>query len=198
MLLKEVHHRVKNNMQIISSILNLQSSYVTDNYTLALLKESQNRIKTMAYIHESLYQNKSFTSVNFSEYIQTLSKNIIQSYVLSSEKIELILNLEKINLNLDVSIPAGLIVNELITNAIKHGFPGDKKGTIFLDLKAENNTIHLVVKDNGIGIPVGIDYNNTNTLGLQLVNTLIDQLDGEIKFKSEKGKGTEVLIKFKM
>jgi len=197
-LLKEVHHRVKNNMQIISSILNLQSSYVTDKYTLALLKESQNRIKTMAYIHESLYQNKSFTSVNFSEYIQTLSKNIIQSYVLSSEKIELILNLEKINLNLDVSIPAGLIVNELITNAIKHAFPGAKKGCIYLNLKSESNYIHLEVKDNGVGIPPGIDHHNTNTLGLQLVNTLMDQLDGEIKFKSEKDEGTEVLIKFKM
>jgi len=197
-LLKEVHHRVKNNMQIISSILNLQSSYVTDNYTLALLKESQNRIKTMAYIHESLYQNKSFTSVNFSEYIQTLSKNIIQSYVLSSEKVELILNLEKINLNLDVSIPAGLIINELITNAIKHAFPGTKKGKVCLNLKSENNSIYLQVTDNGAGIPPGVDYNNTNTLGLQLVNTLIDQLDGEINFKSEKDKGTEVLIKFKM
>jgi PAS domain S-box-containing protein len=197
-LLKEVHHRVKNNMQIISSILNLQSSYVTDNYTLALLKESQNRIKTMAYIHESLYQNKSFTSVNFSEYIQTLSKNIIQSYVLSSEKVELILNLEKINLNLDVSIPAGLIINELITNAIKHAFPDAKKGKVCLNLKSENNNICLEVTDNGVGIPPGVDYNNTNTLGLQLVNTLIDQLDGEIKFKSEKDKGTEVLIKFKM
>ncbi len=197
-LLKEVHHRVKNNMQIISSILNLQSSYVTDNYTLALLKESQNRIKTMAYIHESLYQNKSFTSVNFSEYIQTLSKNIIQSYVLSSEKVELILNLEKISLNLDVSIPAGLIINELITNAIKHAFPGTKKGKVCLNLKSENNNIYLEVTDNGVGIPPGVDYNNTNTLGLQLVNTLIDQLDGEINFKSEKEKGTEVLIKFKM
>jgi len=197
-LLKEVHHRVKNNMQIISSILNLQSSYVTDAYTLALLKESQNRIKTMAYIHESLYQNKSFTSVNFSEYIQTLSKNIIQSYVISSEKIELILNLEKISLNLDVSIPAGLIVNELITNAIKHAFPNSIKGKIYLNLRSENNTVYLEVKDNGIGIPPGVDFNNTNTLGLQLVNTLVDQLGAEIKFNSQKDKGTEVLIKFKM
>ena len=197
-LLKEVHHRVKNNMQIISSILNLQSSYVTDAYTLALLKESQNRIKTMAYIHESLYQNKSFTSVNFSEYIQTLSKNIIHSYVVSAEKIELLLNLEKINLNLDASIPAGLIINELITNAIKHAFSDTRKGYICLNLKQENNIICLEVKDNGVGIPPGFDFNNTNTLGLQLVNTLIDQLDGEIKFNSKKGKGTEVLIKFKM
>ena len=197
-LLKEVHHRVKNNMQIISSILNLQSSYVTDAYTLALLKESQNRIKTMAYIHESLYQNKSFTSVNFSEYIQTLSKNIIQSYVISADKIELLLTFDKISLNLDVSIPAGLIVNELITNAIKHAFPGTRKGYICLNLRIEINTVYLEVKDNGVGIPDGFDYTNTNTLGLQLVNTLIDQLDGQIIFNSKKDKGTEVLIKFKM
>ena len=152
----------------------------------------------MAYIHESLYQNKSFTSVNFSEYIQTLSRNIIQSYVISSEKIDLILNLEKISLNLDLSIPAGLIINELITNAIKHAFPNAMKGKILLDLKSENNMVYIQVKDNGVGIPPEMDYNNTNTLGLQLVNTLIDQIGGEIKFNSKKGIGTEVLIKFKM
>jgi two-component sensor histidine kinase len=197
-LLKEVHHRVKNNMQIISSILNLQSSYVTDAYTLALLKESQNRIKTMAYIHESLYQNKSFTSVNFSEYIQTLSSNIIQSYVISSEKIDLVLNLEKMRLNLDLSIPAGLIINELITNAIKHAFPNTVKGKILLNLKSENNIVCIEVIDNGVGIPPEIDYNNTPTLGLQLVNTLIDQVGGKIKFNSKKDFGTQVLIKFKM
>lgn len=197
-LLKEVHHRVKNNMQIISSIINLQSSYVTDPYTLALLKESQNRIKTMAYIHESLYQNKSFTSVNFSEYIETLSKNIILSYVIPSDKIELLLNLEKVSLNLDLSIPAGLIINELITNAIKHAFPDSRKGFIFLNLRTENNTVYLEVNDNGIGIPRGFDYISTNTLGLQLVNTLAEQLEAEIIFNSKKGKGTEVLIKFKM
>ncbi len=197
-LLKEVHHRVKNNMQIISSILNLQSSYVTDAYTLALLKESQNRIKTMAYIHESLYQNKSFTSVNFSEYIQTLSRNIIQSYVISSEKIDLVLNLEKMRLNLDLSIPAGLIINELITNAIKHAFPNTMKGKILLNLKSENNTVCIEVIDNGVGIPPEMDYNNTPTLGLQLVNTLIDQVGGKIKFNSKKDFGTQVLIKFKM
>ena len=152
----------------------------------------------MSYIHESLYQNKSFTSVNFSEYIQTLSRNIIQSYVVSTEKIELILNLEKISLNLDLSIPAGLIINELITNAIKHAFPNLNKGKILLNLKSENNMVYLEVKDNGVGIPPELDYNNTNTLGLQLVNTLIDQLGGEIKFNSKKDIGTEVLIKFKM
>ncbi|MGZ3919597.1 MAG: PAS domain S-box protein [Bacteroidia bacterium] len=197
-LLKEVHHRVKNNMQVISSILNLQSSYVSDDYALSLLKESQNRIKTMAYIHESLYQNKSFTSVNFSDYIATLTNNIIQSYSVSEEKVQLILNLEKINLNLDNSIPTGLIVNELITNAIKHAFPSSAKGFINVNLKSKNNTVYLEVKDNGIGFDSNIDFRNSNSLGLQLVSTLIDQIEGDLTFKSEKDKGTEVLITFKM
>lgn len=197
-LLKEVHHRVKNNMQVISSILNLQSSYVSDDYALSLLKESQNRIKTMAYIHESIYQNKSFTSVNFSDYIATLANNIIRSYSVSEEKIQLVLNLEKINLNLDNSIPTGLIVNELITNAIKHAFPASAKGFITVNLKSKNNTVYLEVKDDGIGFDSDIDFRNTNSLGLQLVSTLIDQVEGELEFKSEKNKGTSVLITFKM
>ncbi|MBI2720693.1 MAG: PAS domain S-box protein [Bacteroidetes bacterium] len=197
-LLKEVHHRVKNNMQVISSILNLQSSYVSDDYALSLLKESQNRIKTMAYIHESIYQNKSFTSVNFSDYIATLANNIIRSYSVSEEKIQLILNLEKINLNLDNSIPTGLIVNELITNAIKHAFPQNNKGFITVNLKSKNNIVYLEVKDDGIGFNSGIDFKNTNSLGLQLVNTLIEQVNGTVEFISQKNVGSSVLITFKM
>jgi len=197
-LLKEVHHRVKNNMQVISSILNLQSSYVSDEYALTLLKESQNRIKTMAYIHESLYQNKSFTSVNFSEYLETLTKNIIQSYAINYEKIELVLNLQKTILNLDSSIPAGLIVNELVTNAIKHAFLPTKKGIITINLTTENNIVFLEIKDNGQGFADTVDFKNSPSLGLQLVNTLIDQIDGELDFETEFEKGTKIIITFKM
>ena len=197
-LLKEVHHRVKNNMQVISSILNLQSSYVSDEYALTLLKESQNRIKTMAYIHESLYQNKSFTSVDFSDYVYTLVNNIVQSYAASSDKIKLELDIEKVSLSLDSSIPAGLIINEIITNAIKHAFPGDRKGVITFNLRCENNFVILELKDNGVGFASGIDFENSHTLGLQLVNTLVEQIEGKLKFKSDKGNGTEVLITFKM
>ncbi len=197
-LLKEVHHRVKNNMQVVSSILNLQSSYVSDEYALTLLKESQNRIKTMAYIHESLYQNKSFTSVNFSEYVQTLVNNIIQSYSYSKEKISLEVNIEKITLSLDSSIPVGLIINELVTNSIKHGFPGARRGKITLNLKCENNFVFLELKDNGIGFSSDIDFENSHSLGLQLVNTLIEQIDGRFIFRSGKDDGTEILITFKM
>ena len=197
-LLKEVHHRVKNNMQVVSSILNLQSSYVSDEYALTLLKESQNRIKTMAYIHESLYQNKSFTSVNFSEYIQTLVNNIVQSYSYSKEKIQLSVSVEKITLSLDISIPVGLIINELVTNAIKHGFPGSKTGIITIHLKSENNFVFLELKDDGVGFAPGVDFENSHSLGLQLVNTLIEQIEGKFEFKSEKNVGTRILITFKM
>jgi PAS domain S-box-containing protein len=197
-LLKEVHHRVKNNMQVVSSILNLQSSYVSDEYALTLLKESQNRIKTMAYIHESLYQNKSFTSVNFSEYIQTLVNNIVQSYSASQEKIQLSLDIEKITLSLDISIPVGLIINELVTNAIKHGFPDSQTGNITIHLKTKNNFVFLELKDNGVGFASGVDFENSHSLGLQLVNTLIEQIEGKFEFESAKNVGTRVLITFKM
>jgi PAS domain S-box-containing protein len=197
-LLREVHHRVKNNMQVISSILNLQSSYVSDEYTLSLLKESQNRIKTMAYIHESLYQNKSFTSVNFSEYVHTLVNNIVQSYAYNSEKIKLALNIEKVTLSLDSSIPAGLIINEIITNAIKHAFPGTRQGLITFTLRTENNFVFLELKDDGVGFAPGVDFENSHSLGLQLVNTLIEQIEAELKFKTEADKGTEVFVTFKM
>jgi PAS domain S-box-containing protein len=195
-LLKEVHHRVKNNMQIISSILNLQSSYTTDNAILALLRESQNRIKTMAYIHESLYQNKTFSSVNFNEYLSQLISNIIHSYSVSPEKIKLIVNSDRLVLNLDVSIPLGLIINELITNAIKHAFPSTSKGVISVNLKTENNLVTLSVQDNGIGIDTEFSPDNSNSLGLQLVHTLIDQIDGKINFELLKPHGTKVNISF--
>jgi PAS domain S-box-containing protein len=196
-LLREVHHRVKNNMQVISSILNLQSSYVSDEYALTLLKESQNRIKTMAYIHESLYQNKSFSSVNFSQYVHTLLNNIVQSYSYSNDKIRLNLNLDEVTLSLDSSIPAGLIINELVTNAIKHAFPGDRQGMITFNLRCEDKLVFLELKDDGVGFAPGVDFRNSHSLGLQLVNTLIEQIDADLKFNSGPEAGTEVVVSFK-
>ncbi|MBL7918366.1 MAG: sensor histidine kinase [Bacteroidia bacterium] len=197
-LLKEVHHRVKNNMQIISSILNLQSSYTTDEYILNLLRESQNRIKTMAYIHESLYQNKTFSSINFNDYLGQLTNNIIHSYSVNSEQIELKINCEKVILNLDVSIPLGLIINELVTNAIKHAFPGARKGIISINLATQNNFVLLTVEDNGIGMQEDLKPENSGTLGLQLVYTLVDQIDGKIKFERLQPNGTRVSINISM
>jgi PAS domain S-box-containing protein len=195
-LLKEVHHRVKNNMQIISSILNLQSSYTSDTNILNLLRESQNRIKTMAYIHESLYQNKTFSSINFNEYLTQLISNIIHSYSVSPDKMQLKLDCEKTILNLDISIPLGLIINELITNSIKHAFPASSKGIISINLRTQNKTVFLTVEDSGIGIGPNISTEKSGTLGLQLVYTLIDQIDGKIEFVKADPQGTRVNISF--
>lgn len=193
-LLKEVHHRVKNNMQVISSILNLQSSYVKDTYALNLLKECQNRIKSMAFIHESLYQTKNFESVNFSEYVTTLSKNLVHTYSINTKKIKLILTLDKLFLSLDASIPCGLIINEIISNSLKYAFPDNRDGIIFVNLKVLKNKVSIEVGDNGIGIPENVDVKNTQTLGLQLVDTLVEQINGTIKLT--KNKGTIFSIEF--
>lgn len=195
-LLKEVHHRVKNNMQVISSILNLQSSYVKDEYALNLLKECQNRIKTMAFIHESLYQTKNFESVNFSEYVTVLTKNLVHSYSLNSQKIKLILTLDNLFLNLDTSIPCGLIINEIVSNSLKYAFSDNRDGIIFVNLKTNNNKVSIEVGDNGVGIPETLDIKSTQTLGLQLVDTLIEQIGGTLKL--DKTKGTKFIIEFKI
>jgi PAS domain S-box-containing protein len=195
-LLKEVHHRVKNNMQVISSILNLQSSYVKDKYALNLLQECQNRIKSMAYIHESLYQTKNFDAVNFSEYLSTLVKNLVHSYSVNSKKIKVILTLDKLFLNLDASIPCGLIINEIVSNSLKYAFPGNRDGIIFVTLKSKGGKVSIEVGDNGVGISSDIDIKNTKTLGLQLVDTLVEQINGTIKLSQTKG--TVFNIEFKI
>lgn len=195
-LLKEVHHRVKNNLQVISSILNLQSSYVRDEGTLQILRESQNRIKSMSFIHESLYQTKMFSSVNFSEYIYNLSKNLVHSYQVFGDLVDLEFTLGDIHLNLDQSIPCGLIVNELVSNALKYAFEKGQKGMIWIGLEEKDNEVLLLVRDNGKGLPEGFDHNTTETLGLQLVATLVEQLEGTMQLESAPGKGTKYLITF--
>lgn len=195
-LLKEVHHRVKNNLQVISSILNLQSSYVRDEGTLQILRESQNRIKSMSFIHESLYQTKNFSSVNFSEYIYNLSKNLVHSYQVFGDLVELDFQLGDVQLNLDQSIPCGLIVNELVSNALKYAFKDGVKGRIIIELVESGKQVQLRVEDNGCGLPPGFDPMSTETLGLQLVATLVEQLDGKMLLDSEPQRGTKYLITF--
>jgi PAS domain S-box-containing protein len=193
-LLKEIHHRVKNNLQVISSILNLQTAYLKDKHTINILKECQNRIKTMAFIHESLYQNKDFSQINFSEYIVTLVKNLFYSFEANQQKIRANFDVEPILLNLDTSIPCGLIVNELVSNALKYAFTETKEGAIFVELKKENGKIKMLIADNGKGIPDEINYKNTETLGLQLVNTLTEQINGTISMKQNKGTIFEIIF----
>lgn len=195
-LLKEVHHRVKNNLQVISSILNLQSSYVKDESTLNILKESQNRIKSMAFIHESLYQTKDFSSINFSEYIVNLSQNLIHSYSDVGHEVKLNLDIQNVFLNLDLAIPCGLIINEIVSNALKYAFVDKKEDEeIVIKMTLDKDNLVLIIGDNGIGLPKNIDYRNTESLGLQLVVTLTEQLNGKIDLDTHNG--TKYTIKFK-
>lgn len=194
-LLKEVHHRVKNNLQVISSIMNLQSSYIKDNYTLEMLRKLQNRIKSMSFIHESLYQTAAFSNIKFSEYIITLTQNLIHSYRIYSGLIELKHDVEEIYLNLDTSIPCGLIVNELVSNALKYAFPQNKKGIVWVKLKVHNDLVTLVISDDGVGLPEGFDFRNTESLGLQLVTSLVEQINGEIFCENKNG--TKFTVTFK-
>jgi len=192
-LLKEIHHRVKNNLQVISSILNLQSSFVTDEKTLEILQESRNRIRTMAVIHENLYRTEDFSSINFSNYLQNLLGNLVASYRIN-EEVVLVTELEDVDLILDQAIPCGLLVNELITNALKYAWKQGEKGTITIHLSQKKNIIHLYIFDDGVGLPFNFKDNKPETLGLQLVETLLEQLDGELDVENENG--TKYFIKF--
>ncbi len=194
-LLKEVHHRVKNNMQVISSILNLQSSYISDEKVLSILRESQNRIKSMAIIHEKLYRTKDFSSIKFSEYVENLAESIVRTYEYNEAEIEIVFNLEEVLLNLDMAIPCGLIINELISNSLKYAFNSNEKGKIEINLSESNEEVKLQIADNGVGIPKEINFKKTETLGLQLVNTLTQQLEGTIELEVDKG--TKFKLNFK-
>lgn len=195
-LLQEVHHRVKNNLQVISSILNLQAGYVTDENTLTILQESQNRIKSMSYIHESLYMNNDFSSINFKEYILNLTNNLVHSYQIFDTPVQVEKEIEEIELGLDQSIPCGLIINEIISNSLKHAFDGVKKEDKKIKIVATEKAgkISISIEDNGKGLPDGFNPEQSDSLGMQLIFTLIEQLEGNIDMSSDEG--TKYLITF--
>jgi PAS domain S-box-containing protein len=196
-LLKEVHHRVKNNLQVISSILNLQRAYLKDKNSDNLFRELQNRVRSMSFIHESLYQTQDFSNLNFGEYLNNLATNLKHSYLIEDDNIEIEVKADKLFLNLDYSIPCGLIVNELISNAFKYAFPGGRKGKIDVIVKKLHNFVEIIVADDGVGIKKEIDIKNTETLGLQLVTSLVEQLDGEL-FHQNLDPGAEIKITFEL
>ncbi|MDP3486258.1 MAG: PAS domain S-box protein [Methanobacteriaceae archaeon] len=193
-LIREIHHRVKNNMQIISSLLNLQMQHEDLDETVNVLKESQGRVKSMAMIHEKLYQSPNFTDINFKEYIDKLVVDIFYSYGIKIGTIESVLDIEDINLNIETAISLGLIVNEIVTNIVKYAFPKGE-GTITINLKSLPDRMQLTIRDDGIGLPEDIDIENTETLGFQLVNSLVSQIDGKIEL--DRINGTEFKITFK-
>jgi PAS domain S-box-containing protein len=187
-LLKEVHHRVKNNLYIISSLLYLQSKAIQDRQILNSLQESRNRIASMALIHEKLYQSKDLSSINFAEYVQNLTNDIFRSYAVTSRIVDLKIDVADLLLTIDLAIPCGLIINELISNSLKYAFPGSIQGTIFVNLQLDrDNNYILTVGDDGVGLPDYIDFKNTKSLGLRLVCNLTEQLEGELELKPAKG-----------
>ena len=194
-LLREIHHRVKNNLQIVSSLLNLQAGYISDKKILEVFKESQNRIRSMALIHEKLYQSRDLDKINFSEYIQSLTRDLFRSYQSQVSRIKLNCEAGEVFLEIDQAILCGLIVNELVSNAIKHAFKGRSEGEIFVKLSHDGDLYQILVRDNGIGFPENLDIENTDSLGLQLVSSLTLQMSGTIQIDSEDG--TEIRINFK-
>lgn len=194
-LLREIHHRVKNNLQIISSLLNLQTVYIDDEEALNLFKESQNRVRSMSMIHESLYQSRDLAHIDFSIYISRLCNELLSSYGVNINLITLKTDLEKVFLDINTAIPCGLIITELFTNAIKYAFPEGRKGIINIKFHREKgDNFILEVSDDGVGLPEDIDMEQTKSLGMRLVNSLVDQLDGNIQLDTNSG--TRFVIKF--
>jgi len=194
MLLKEIHHRVKNNLMIISSLLNLQSRYIKDEESKTIFKESRNRTKFMALIHERLYQSADLKRIDFGNYIRTLANDLYHTYVMDTGLIKLNVDVDDVMLDINTSIPLGLIVNELVTNSLKHAFPPGKSGEINIKFHSSDDKYLLEVKDNGIGFPKDIDYKNTESLGLRLVISLTEQIDGKIEFNNTSGTSFKIIF----
>jgi two-component sensor histidine kinase len=188
-LLKEIHHRVKNNLQIISSLLKLQSAYIKEQQAVDMFKDSQNRIRSMALIHEKLYQSKDLSKIDFAEYIRDLTFNLLRSYKSNSQIISLKTTVNDIWLNIDTAIPCGLIINELVSNSLKHAFtPTNRENQISINLNSDGDkNFLLIISDNGCGFPQELDFRNTESLGLELVCTLTEQLEGTIELDSSTG-----------
>ncbi len=193
-LLREIHHRVKNNMQIISSLLNLQSRHLTDANTVNVLKESRNRVKSMAMVHEELYRSRDLSKIDFAEYIQRLLFGLFSSYGVDQNHIIPEINVENVLLDIGTAVPCGLIINELVSNSLKHAFLNKNKGKISIKFHLNKNSHALIVADNGTGFPEDIDFKNTKTLGLQLVNTLVKQLHGNIDISRENGTSFKIVF----
>ncbi|MBT4263722.1 MAG: PAS domain-containing protein [Deltaproteobacteria bacterium] len=196
-LLQEIHHRVKNNMQVISSLLKLQSNSYDDERIKKPLLESQNRVKAMAAVHENLYKSKNLSSISILPFLKELTTSILASYQLSSENITLEIDSDEIFINLEQASPLGLIVNELVSNSLKHAFTDGHKGEIHINLKRVNEDhIHLCFSDDGIGLPVSLDWRNLDSLGLKLVLNLAEnQLDGSIKMEVKNGTQFDIIFR---
>jgi two-component system, sensor histidine kinase PdtaS len=194
MLMREIHHRVKNNLQVVSSLLSIQSRHVTDSQVIEAIKEGQNRVKTMGLIHQNLYQEDDLRGVNIKNYVTKLTKNLFNSYNIQPEKVQLRTNITVLQLDVDTVVPIGLIINELVTNALKYAFSNEKSGTIEVNLFEENNQMVLQVKDDGIGLPDDFDIEKLNSMGFQLVKNFATKLSAKLNIENQNGAFVELLI----
>jgi PAS domain S-box-containing protein len=195
-LLKEIHHRVKNNMQIISSLLSLQETYIKDPSVQKAFRESQTRIRAMAMIHERLYQSEDLARIDIDEYIETLAADLFRTYNVTPGAVSFKNEVNGIYLKLDIAIPCCLLIHELLSNSLKYAFPKGRRGEIIVTFKSEKNQYYLTVKDNGIGFPGDLDFRSAESLGMQLVNMFVKKLHGTIELDSRCG--TEFKIEFKI
>ncbi len=196
LMMKEIHHRVKNNLMVIQSLLNLQSRYIKDTAARDIFKDSQNRAKSMAMIHESLYQSTDLKRIEFSDYINTLAKNLFYSYAADPKRVKMDVDVDEVMLDVNTAIPLGLILTELLSNCFKYAFPGDRKGEIKVDFHpyVDNgvNKLRLKVSDNGIGLPEGFDPEKSDSLGLMLIYSLSEQINATLTLDTTVGTTFEI------
>lgn len=195
-LIKEIHHRVKNNLQIIISLLNLQSGYLKDEFTLKAVKDGQNRVRSMALVHEKFYQAEELSEINFNEYLEKLCQYLYQSYGDKTDRIDLSVTGDRVGLDMDTAMPCGLLVNEIVSNSYKYAFPGNMKGFIILNLSKDSGSVSLKIHDSGIGMPADFKIEESESLGMQLIQALTSQLDGELKVTSDNGTTFEITFPY--
>ncbi|HEY9600605.1 MAG TPA: sensor histidine kinase, partial [Allocoleopsis sp.] len=201
-LLQEIHHRVKNNLSIVSSLLQMQTRRTQDPQAKAILRDSQNRIASIALVHEKLYRSEDFANINFTQYIRDLTIYLFDSYNISERRIQLTIQVDSVSLDLETAIPCGLIVNELVSNALKYAFPGEREGEIHvifhesshLSEETPKRTFTLSVRDDGIGLPSDFAMKKSKTLGITLVQGLVQQIQGTFEITSQQG--TEAKVTF--
>jgi two-component sensor histidine kinase len=194
-LLKEIHHRVKNNLQVVSSLLGLQARSIEDAPTRKKFQESQNRIHSMSLLHECLYQSDNLAKIHFSGYIKQLAEYLFRSYGETTNRVRLLLDLNSLFLDMDTAVPCGLIINELLSNSLKYAFPQGREGEIIIQLRGNDDRIaSLSVADNGVGLSAAVDWTSTRSLGLRLVRTLSLQLGATVEL--EDGPGTRFRVNF--
>lgn len=195
LLLKEIHHRVKNNLQIIISLLNLQSGYIKDEETLKAVREGQNRVRSMALVHEKFYQSDELGEIDFKEYTEKLCHFLKQSYADHDAPISIVVDAEGIGFDMDTAMPCGLLITEIVSNSLKYAFPGHREGEIKIAFsKPAEKKVQMIISDNGIGLPHDFEIEKSESLGMQLIIALTSQLDGEVKYSG--GNGTIFTVTF--